>query len=64
MKFSRRALSEDHKRRTSSRRLHIVSVALLGVPYGVAQSQMASTLFVSVVSSLFTLDLFIALTGA
>lgn len=42
----------------------IVSVALLGVQYGVAQSLTASTLFLSLVSSLFTLALFIALTGA
>jgi predicted permease len=42
----------------------IVSVALLGVQYGVAQSLTASTLFLSLVSSLFTLALFIAMTGA
>jgi predicted permease len=42
----------------------IVSVALLGVQYGVAQSLTASTLFLSLVSSLLTLALFIALTGA
>lgn len=42
----------------------IVSVALLGVQYGVAQSLTASTLFLSLVTSLGTLALFIALTGA
>ncbi len=42
----------------------IVSVALLGVQYGVAQSLTASTLFLSLISSLATLGLFIALTGA
>jgi malonate transporter len=42
----------------------IVIVALLGVQYGVAQSLTASTLFLSLVSSLATLSLFIALTGA
>jgi predicted permease len=42
----------------------IVSVALLGVQYGVAQSLTASTLFLSLVTSLGTLGLFIALTGA
>jgi hypothetical protein len=42
----------------------IVSVALLGVQYGVAQSLTASTLFLSLVTSLGTLALFIAVTGA
>ncbi|MEZ4564732.1 MAG: AEC family transporter [Thermomicrobiales bacterium] len=42
----------------------IVSVALLGVQYGVAQSLTASTLFLSLVTSLGTLALFIVLTGA
>ncbi len=42
----------------------IVSVALLGVQYSVAQSLTASTLFLSLVTSLGTLALFIALTGA
>jgi malonate transporter len=42
----------------------IVSVALLGVQYGVAQSLTASTLFLSLITSLATLSLFIALTGA
>lgn len=42
----------------------LVSVALLGVQYGVAQSQAASTLFLSLVTSLLTLALFIAVTGA
>lgn len=42
----------------------IVSVALLGVQYGVAQSLTASTLFLSLVTSLGTLALFIGLTGA
>ena len=42
----------------------LVSVALLGVQYGVAQSQAASTLFLSLVTSLFTLALFIVVTGA
>lgn len=42
----------------------LVSVALLGVQYNVAPSQAASTLFLSLVTSLATLALFIALTGA
>jgi malonate transporter len=42
----------------------IVSVALLGVQYDVAQSLTASMLFLSLISSLATLGLFIALTGA
>ena len=42
----------------------IVSIALLGVQYGVAQSLTASTLFLSLIGSLATLSLFIALTGA
>lgn len=42
----------------------LVSIALLGVQYGVAQSQAASTLFLSLVTSLLTLGVFIAITGA
>lgn len=42
----------------------LVSVALLGVQYGVAQSQAASVLFLSLAGSLGTLALFIALAGA